>query len=222
MGKSLLEILRQVAVDPAEQAALAETGAGPYLARHGFPDVEVDDVREAVSLVADTLPPEVAQALAPVQSELAPPAERAGPPQVAAFGDAADDLDRVPPDPAGDAEGTTGFGTGAAEPEASLTFGAGADLGPLARDGVADHPADPVAHGADEHGDGDGDAADSTDHWIPEDHATASGSSLDPDGDLDGITGADVDAAASTGDIDEGGSHELPEDPAALDDIGSF
>lgn len=206
MGKSLLEILRQVAVDPAEQAALAETGAGPYLARHGFPDVEVDDVREAVSLVADTLPPEVAQALAPVQSELAPPADRTGPPQVAAFGDAAEDLERVLPDPA-DAGGTTGFGAGAAEPEASLTFGAGADLDPPAQDDIA----------------GDGEATASTEHWATDDHTTAGDSSFDMDADLAGV--ADVDdgiAGASTDDVDESASHELPEDPAALDDIGSF
>jgi hypothetical protein len=64
VGKSLLDVLREVVVDPAESAALAELGVTDYLARHGYEDVDPDDLREAVNLAADALPPDIAQVLA--------------------------------------------------------------------------------------------------------------------------------------------------------------
>lgn len=59
MVKSLLDILREVTLDPEQGAAF---GADPsnYLAEQGYPDVADEDLREAFSLVADTLPAEQA------------------------------------------------------------------------------------------------------------------------------------------------------------------
>jgi hypothetical protein len=57
--KSLLDILREVTLDPEQGAAF---GADPsnYLAEQGYDDVADEDLREAFSLVADTLPAEQA------------------------------------------------------------------------------------------------------------------------------------------------------------------
>jgi hypothetical protein len=64
VGKSLLDVLREVVIDPAERTALDELGVTGYLARHGYEDVDPEDLREAVSLAADALPPDIAQVLA--------------------------------------------------------------------------------------------------------------------------------------------------------------
>lgn len=63
MGKPLLDVLRDVVLDPAEQAAFTADPA-VYLAEYGYDDVTPDDLSEAFGLVADTLPPDVAQAVA--------------------------------------------------------------------------------------------------------------------------------------------------------------
>lgn len=60
-GMSLLDVLRDVMLDPAEQAAYS-ADPGAYLARHGYADVEPAHLSEAFGLVADTLPAEQAQA----------------------------------------------------------------------------------------------------------------------------------------------------------------
>jgi hypothetical protein len=60
-GMSLLDVLRGVMLDPAEQAVY-NADPGAYLARYGYDDVDSADLSEAFGLVADTLPPEVAQA----------------------------------------------------------------------------------------------------------------------------------------------------------------
>jgi len=57
--KSLLDILRDVTLDP-EQGAAFDADPHHYLAEQGYADVGDDDLREAFSLVADTLPPEQA------------------------------------------------------------------------------------------------------------------------------------------------------------------
>lgn len=59
MVKSLLDILRDVTLDP-EQGAAFDADPSNYLAEQGYADVGDDDLREAFSLVADTLPPEQA------------------------------------------------------------------------------------------------------------------------------------------------------------------
>jgi hypothetical protein len=58
--KSLLDILRDVTLDP-ERGAAFTADPSHYLAEQGYPDVADEDLREAFSLVADTLPPEQAQ-----------------------------------------------------------------------------------------------------------------------------------------------------------------
>lgn len=60
-GMSLLDVLRDVMLDPAEQAAYS-ADPGAYLARHGYADVDPAHLSEAFGLVADTLPAEQAQA----------------------------------------------------------------------------------------------------------------------------------------------------------------
>ena len=60
-GMSLLDVLRGVMLDPAEQAAYS-TDPAAYLERFGYDDVEPADLSEAFGLVADTLPPAQAQA----------------------------------------------------------------------------------------------------------------------------------------------------------------
>jgi hypothetical protein len=63
VGKPLLDVLRELTLDPGKQAAFADNPSG-YLAQYGYEDVEADHLNEAFSLVADTLPPDVAQAVA--------------------------------------------------------------------------------------------------------------------------------------------------------------
>jgi hypothetical protein len=216
VGKSLLEILREVAVDPAEQAALADMGAAPYLARYGFHDVDVEDVREAVDLVADTLPPEVAQTLAFARSELAQgvgPSEALG---VAAYGDAAEQLDGIPHQ-GGDADGGVAPGAGISDeahrtsnavgdPETSLTFGAGAETEAPGQGDVVGHEAHNAANG---------------DHGALEGDAVGAQGSFDMPPDLDSSASVE-EAGTLASDVDENASYELPDDPAVLDDIGSF
>ena len=64
MGKPLLDVLRELSLDPDKQAAFADDPSR-YLAQYGYEDVAADDLDEAFSLVADTLPPDVAQSVAP-------------------------------------------------------------------------------------------------------------------------------------------------------------
>lgn len=64
VGKSLLEVLRTVALDADEQSAFQADPSG-YLGEHGYEDVPADDLTEAVGLMADTLPPEAAEAVGP-------------------------------------------------------------------------------------------------------------------------------------------------------------
>ncbi|MGH9227759.1 MAG: hypothetical protein ACRD07_03340 [Acidimicrobiales bacterium] len=223
MGRSLLEILRDVAVDPAEQAVLEELGAAPYLARHGFHEVDAEDVREAVDLVADTLPPEVAQALTLARSGLVRAAGQPGEMDIAAFGDVTEQLDGMPPRHTRDHDGAVASGGDVVDaphrtadapggPETSLTFGAGAGAGagPPGPDHVVGPQADTMP------GAGQG---------LSEVGAVVAQGPLDlaPDLAPDLDTGAGVEAAdALTGDIDDTGSYEIPDDPAVLDDIGSF
>ena len=76
MSRSLLEVLRDVTLDPDEHAAFSADPAG-YLAQFGYEDVPTEHLAEAFSLVADTLPADVAQNAAPAGfgSEAFGPAE---------------------------------------------------------------------------------------------------------------------------------------------------
>jgi hypothetical protein len=76
VSRSLLEVLRDVTLDPDEHAAFSADPAG-YLAQFGYEDVPTEHLAEAFSLVADTLPADVAQNAAPAGfgSEAFGPAE---------------------------------------------------------------------------------------------------------------------------------------------------
>lgn len=70
MSRSLLEVLRTVSLDPSEHAAFSADPAG-YLAQYGYEDVPPEDLAEAFSLVADTLPADVAQNVSSLGPEAA-------------------------------------------------------------------------------------------------------------------------------------------------------
>jgi hypothetical protein len=85
VGKPLLDVLRDVVLDPAEQAEFT-ADPGRYLAQYGYDDVPAEHLNEAFGLVADTLPPDVAQAVA----EANPPVDPVGPDGVGADTDGFD------------------------------------------------------------------------------------------------------------------------------------
>lgn len=211
MGKSLLEVLREVAVDPAEQAALEEIGATRYLARYGFDNVDPEDLREAVSLVADTLPPDVAQAL-PFSSEPVPGggrpssglAESGGNP--GDFGDVSHDVD-------GDAT-ASGAGSTARPPEGSgpdttLAFGAGSEPGAQAQSGAV-HEA--VVDAAD---DMLNDESGWQDTGVDMRAEIFSGEGVE-------LNASDEDADTFTNDLDDSAANTGVDDTTAPDDVGSF
>ncbi len=61
-GTPLLDVMRGLILEPEAQADFAADPSG-YMQRFGYDDVPEDDLREAVGLVADTLPPDVAHAV---------------------------------------------------------------------------------------------------------------------------------------------------------------
>jgi hypothetical protein len=61
-GTPLLDVMRGLILEPEAQADIAADPSG-YMQRFGYDDVPEDDLREAVGLVADTLPPDVAHAV---------------------------------------------------------------------------------------------------------------------------------------------------------------
>jgi hypothetical protein len=188
-GMSLLDVLRGVMLDPAEQAAY-NADPGAYLARYGYDDVDSADLSEAFGLVADTLPPEVAQAAWQASADHGDGSFGGVTPEF----DSQVGVDAAPePEPAPDAEPPGG---GDAEPEPALSFGYGeADFTDA---GTANLTAAEAGAGSD-----DGTGAD--------DDASVGPSGMGDDlgrGDL-GDDLADVDEAAA---LDEG------EAAASLDD----
>jgi hypothetical protein len=114
-GMSLLDVLRGVMLDPAEQAAY-NADPGAYLGRYGYDDVDAADLSEAFGLVADTLPPDQAQAAW----------EAAATPDGGSFGPVTADFDNVGgPAPAGDAAPPAEDAPDETVPE--LSFGLGED-----------------------------------------------------------------------------------------------
>lgn len=217
VGKSLLELLRDVAVDPAEQAALQEVGVIPYLARHGYEDVDLEDLREATGLVADTLPPDVAQTLAFDGPELIDPDQPPppNPPNAAP-------VDHVTPsasvrDASADATEAGAHGGGdsttaddtpsVAAQDDPLAFGAGAD--------TAVTPEDIGAGTPEELDDSEG-GADVT----PGDASSLHGPQAE-DEVVVASEGADPVDTFADGLGEDPGDGESDE-PATLDDIGSF
>lgn len=61
-GTPLLDVMRGLILEPEAQAEFAADPSG-YMQRFGYEDVPEDDMMEAVGLVADTLPPDVAHAV---------------------------------------------------------------------------------------------------------------------------------------------------------------
>src|SRR4030095_7079423 len=115
-GMSLLDVLRGVMLDPAEQAAY-NADPSAYLERFGYDDVDPADLSEALGLVPDTLPPAQAQAAW----------EPAATPDGDAFGAVTADFDSdngVEPPPEPDPGGGDGGGAGPGpEVEAAVAVG---------------------------------------------------------------------------------------------------
>ena len=248
MGKSLLDVLRDVTLDPGEQAAFTADPAG-YLAQYGYEDVQADDLNEAFSLVADTLPPEVAQAVSTGNGPLA------GADQ---FGETGDAGDLGPGDLSGDGSQSfgAGFDTGVPDqPDPALAddtddsavadetvtvteddadFGGSHDVG-FGEGSDATYGADDVdgeGDGLDAAGPFDGDATDDitgelTDDGVDDGSGSADGFSLTPEVDdasgLHNVEDTD-DVDDSFGDGGDGGfdAADLSESLDDIDDIGSF
>jgi hypothetical protein len=224
-GMSLLDVLRGVMLDPAEQAVY-DADPGAYLEQYGYQDVDPADLSEAFGLVADTLP--VDQARAAWTGESGPEAPALGadtadfddggaddaPP--GGFGeDAVDGFDEDAPaaqDDTGDGdEGDTvlSFGEGEAgdASDAGTDDGLGDDglFGTAAPDGAPDD-----AHGLDDL-DADGAAF----------GGFTTGADVEPDELAGGVDDA-LDELDDTGDLaDIDGLGSVDQGPDDLD-IGSF
>lgn len=232
VGKPLLDVLREVVLDPAKQAAFSGDPSG-YLAEYGYEDVPADDVSEALSLVADTLPPEAAQAVA-----AAAPVAPASPADE--LGDLGDDLGTdLEGDLEGDAFGDVtpdfdAFAAGTADPDLDDDLDGDFGTGEVAAvgdgyDGAFGEGSEVGSGYAGGHGDGVLDGPD-----LPDDQPGGyDGSPLEPDhGVLDGGLDDGVDLPDGLpddhpGDYDGPGVDaddvDLPDDPGDfLDDIGSF
>ena len=191
-GMSLLDVLRGVMLDPAEQAAY-NADPGAYLERYGYDDVDPADLSEAFGLVADTLPADQAQAAWDASTV----ADNGSFGTVTADFDA-DTTEADLPATDGVAEGPSTGDPGAADVEALLSFGeGGADTGDIDDDPSPGDVDDPSF----------GDAS------------TLGSSGLDIDGGVAGSQGAGggtdvVDVGELDDDIDD-------IDGGGLDDIGA-
>jgi large repetitive protein len=249
-GMSLLDVLRGVMLDPAEQAAY-NADPSAYLERFGYDDVDPADLSEAFGLVADTLPPDQAQAAWAAAST----------PDGDAFGTVTADFDSdngaEPPEPDG------GLGPGSESPgdigETSLSFGQGeADDGPPAPaavepeagDGGATapgsdfEPAAPVggesglsdasgldagyADVADDFDDADGDGiddaydSDADGDGIDDAYDSGAGGTVGTDADGDGIDDAyDSGASGAVGTDADGDGIDDPYDTGASGAVGT-
>lgn len=174
VGKPLLDVLRELTLDPDKQAAFADDPSR-YLAQYGYEDVEADHLNEAFSLVADTLPPDVAQSVAgPATSTAAPePDDGSGGapdttinPDEDTFGGVDDSFDTAALNGvAGNGDSDGDDGPDLADESGDLTDGYGnggygtgeLSLGDLTDDGI---DGDAVAFGVGSEGAGSGDGAD--------------------------------------------------------------
>lgn len=154
-GMSLLDVLRGVMLDPAEQAVY-EADPRAYLGQHGYDDVDDADLSEAFGLVADTLPAE--QARAAFTGEVGP--------DVPALGEDTTDFDVAavpePTDvddasPAVDDFDDLDGGDDTADDDLGDAFGGGVDAG---TDDDTDDADDGLDEGALSFGRGDDDGAD--------------------------------------------------------------
>jgi hypothetical protein len=220
-GMSLLDVLRGVMLDPAEQAAY---NADPraYLEQYGYDDVDPADLSEAFGLVADTLPPDQAQAAWSAAAE----------PDDSTFGTVTQDFD-------GGSEATTAD-AGTADVADTLDDRTGGVADPADVHADADADAEGAVGPMLSFGEGDDGAADMDDPTFGEAAATGddSASAADPDTETQGIDadadldqaddfdsdfdagGFDDDLADGVGDSDEGGLPGLDDnDVGGMDDL---
>lgn len=230
-GMSLLDVLRGVMLDPAEQAAY---NADPraYLEQYGYDDVDPADLSEAFGLVADTLPPDQAQAAWSAATE----------PDDSTFGAVTQDFDgdggidaaaggAGTADVADTLDGATGEAAGPADVDAD----AGGGVGPMLSfgegdDGAADIDDPSFGESAGTGGD-TGLGADAEDaHVDPDDADLDQADDFDSDFDAggfdddlaDGLGDSDDDGLTGLDDSGDSGMDELDDTGPDDLDIGSF
>jgi hypothetical protein len=217
-GMSLLDVLRGVMLDPAEQAAY-NADPNAYLEQYGYDDVDPADLSEAFGLVADTLPADQAQAAM----------SAASPPDDTTFGTDTADFDVEPGfDDAGAAPADGVGDLDAPEPasletddepgtEPALSFG---DGGGEADADDLDDPTFDEGGGA-LHDTGTDDAPAGIDTGLDDDTGLDVDFGADSIG-ADGIGEVDDQYGGGEDDLDDG-LDELADDPGPEDlDIGSF
>jgi hypothetical protein len=229
-GMSLLDVLRGVMLDPAEQAVY-DADPGAYLEQYGYQDVDPADLSEAFGLVADTLP--VDQARAAWTGESGPEAPALGA-DTADFDDGG--ADDAPPGGFGEdavdgfdedspvVDDDTGDGDEGGQGDTVLSFGEG-EAGDASDAGMDDGLGDEGLFGTaapdgalDAHGLDDLDADDAA----FEGFTTGADDGLDGLDELAGGVDHDVDDIDDSGDLAEiDGFGPVDHGPDDLD-IGSF
>jgi hypothetical protein len=199
-GMSLLDVLRGVMLDPAEQAAY-NADPGAYLGRYGYDDVDAADLSEAFGLVADTLPPDQAQAAW----------EAAATPDGGSFGPVTADFDNVGgPAPTGETAPPAEDAPDETVPE--LSFGLGED----GASGLSDPDDLDEGLGGPDTAPGEDDGLDADDLAF-DSGGGDEGASTDLDGDLGDLD--DLDDAPDVDDaVDDGGAggFDAPDDAPPL------
>jgi hypothetical protein len=201
-GTPLLDVLRGLILEPEAQADFRADPSG-YMQRFGYDDVPEDDLSEAVGLVADTLPPDVAHA---VNTAAAAPADddSFGEGSVGLLGristvevteSVVPELDDLPPDSGVDDD------LDAIEHD-STTFG----------DVTRDFDDEAADADGDSDTDGDGVRGDEVDD-DPQDHDGPADAADDLDGDTGGTQAGGTDLG-SFGDDDPAGAEPAGAEPA--------
>jgi hypothetical protein len=144
MGTSLLHVLRTVALDADARSAFEADPSG-YLSQYGYQDVPLDDLEEAVGLMADTLPPEAAMEIAPGTGD---------PGLVGALRgeQAADDGGDLAPDGEASGDLATAFGEADFDGEPDTTSDEPAEPGDSRAEAAEADSGSPATTGADELG----------------------------------------------------------------------
>ena len=237
-GTPLLDVMRGLILEPEAQADFAADPSG-YMQRFGYDDVPEDDLREAVGLVADTLPPDVAHAVNTAAAAEPGDDDAYGEGTVGLLGriSTAEVTESVVPDldelPADDAGPDDGFDDDLAGDHDTTTFG------DVTRD-FDDDGSDTDSNDADGDGVPDDHDTDDIDDAPPEHHDVADddssqdvsfGGGFDDDAPMDaddgpeafgqGSAAFDVDDTDDAG-FDDGGALEVDDgfDDPGFDDAG--
>jgi hypothetical protein len=228
-GTPLLDVMRGLILEPEAQADFAANPSG-YMQRFGYDDVPEDDLREAVGLVADTLPPDVAHAVNTAAAAEPGDDDAYGDGTVGLLGristaevteSVVPDLDEMPPDDAGPDDA---FEDDLAGDHGATTFGeVTRDFDEDTAD-TDDAPADDTADDTDDADDTDiADEAGDTDideDWLDVPDGDVSFGDGGIDGSLDDTPEAFGQGSASFG-TDEAHADELPIEPdGSFDDPG--